>query len=119
MDERKVFAKEEGLHQATVIKVSFRTPDLHILRTTLPKKLGIKGNCLLGLLAHCQLLIRCDQYEDYVMSLSRAVNYLQHNGKEHQVRVLPWSIGFNPKFETSMTAVWISLPNLSPEMLAR
>lgn len=51
--------------------------------------------------------------------LGRSVKYFSHNGKEHQIRDFPWSIGFNPKEETSKAAVWISLPNLSPELFAR
>ncbi|XP_060212234.1 uncharacterized protein LOC132639858 [Lycium barbarum] len=60
-----------------------------------------------------------DQYEDFVASLSRIVNYFPFNGKEHQFRIFPWSIGYNPKEETSRAAVWISLPNLPPELFAR
>lgn len=51
--------------------------------------------------------------------LERAVNYFQYNGREHQYRVFPWSVGFNPNEETSKAAVWISLPKLSPELFAR
>ncbi|KAG5622529.1 hypothetical protein H5410_007747 [Solanum commersonii] len=46
------------------------------------------------------------------------VNYLLYNGEEHQCRVFPWSIGYNPKEETTLAAVWISLPNLSPDLFA-
>nr|XP_009786759.1 PREDICTED: uncharacterized protein LOC104234822 [Nicotiana sylvestris] len=50
--------------------------------------------------------------------LARAVNYLSWNGEEHQYRVFPWTIGFNPNEENTMAVVWISLPNLSPELFA-
>ncbi|XP_070002141.1 uncharacterized protein [Nicotiana sylvestris] len=118
LEEREEFAKEEGLHQAVIIKLSSDALNLQVLRNNLPKIIGIKGNCLLGSLAQRQLLIRCDQYEDYVCCLARSVNYFQHNGKEHQYRVFPWTVGYNPKEETSKAAVWISLPNLSPELFA-
>lgn len=49
---------------------------------------------------------------------SRSVKYFTYNGKEHQVRVFAWSIKFNPKEETSQAAIWISLPNLSPDLFA-
>ncbi|KAG5588148.1 hypothetical protein H5410_048582 [Solanum commersonii] len=93
--------------------------DLNVLRSILPKHLGTKGNCLIGLLAPRQILLRFDLYEDYVLVLSRSVNYLLYNGEEHQCRVFPWSIGYNPKEETTLAVIWISLPNLSPDLFAK
>ncbi|KAH0692463.1 hypothetical protein KY285_019560 [Solanum tuberosum] len=119
MEERQDFMIEEGLHQAVVFKLSHGAPDLKVLRSILPKHLGTKGNCLIGLLAPRQILLRFDQYEDYVLALSRSVNYLLYNGEEHQCRVFPWSIGYNPKEETTLAVVWISLPNLSPDLFAK
>ncbi|KAH0650006.1 hypothetical protein KY284_029918 [Solanum tuberosum] len=34
-------------------------------------------------------------------------------------RVFPWSIGYSPKEETTLVMVWISLPNLSPDLFAK
>ncbi|KAG5582894.1 hypothetical protein H5410_053521 [Solanum commersonii] len=119
MEERQDFMIEEGLHQAVVFKLSHGAPDLNVLRSILPKHLGTKGNCLIGLLAPRQILLRFDLYEDYVLALSRSVNYLLYNGEEHQCRVFPWSIGYNPKEETTLAVVWISLPNLSPDLFAK
>ncbi|KAG5598535.1 hypothetical protein H5410_029905 [Solanum commersonii] len=119
MEERQDFMIEEGLHQAMVFKLSHGAPDLNVLRSILPKHLGTKGNCLIGLLAPRQILLRFDLYEDYVLALSRSVNYLLYNGEEHQCRVFPWSIGYNPKEETTLVVVWISLPNLSPDLFAK
>ncbi|PHU12447.1 hypothetical protein BC332_19377 [Capsicum chinense] len=113
------FAKEEGLHQAIVVKLSMRSPDLSILRLILPKFLGIKGHCPVGFLAQRQLLIRMDQYDDFVAALSRGKNYFMHNGKIHQIRIFSWNIGFNPKEETSRAAVWISFLNLSTDLFAK
>jgi len=62
LDEREQFAKEEGLHQAIVIKLSFGATDLQVLRSLLPKIIGIKGHCVLGLLTQRQILMHCDQY---------------------------------------------------------
>ncbi|KAG5632754.1 hypothetical protein H5410_004471, partial [Solanum commersonii] len=41
------------------------------------------------------------------------------NGEEHQYRVFPWSIGYNPKEEMPLAVVWISLPKLSPYLFAK
>lgn len=60
-----------------------------------------------------------DQHDDLVIALARAVNYFPFEGEEYQYRIFPWTIGFNPNEETTMVVVWISLPNLSPELFAR
>ncbi|PHU15186.1 hypothetical protein BC332_16391 [Capsicum chinense] len=57
MEEIEVFANEEGLHRAIVIKLSSGASDLKDLRTLLPKHFGIKGHCLIGSLAPRKLLI--------------------------------------------------------------
>ncbi|XP_059310758.1 uncharacterized protein LOC132062141 [Lycium ferocissimum] len=57
-----------------------------------------------------------DQYDDFLAALSKGVNYFMHNGKDHQIRIFPWTIGFNPKEETSRAAVWILFPNLSNDL---
>ncbi|KAG5620370.1 hypothetical protein H5410_005588, partial [Solanum commersonii] len=72
--ERQVFAKEEGLHQAVIIKFSSDTLEVKDLRTVLPKHLGIKRNCLVGLLARRHILLRIEQYEDYVVALSKSIS---------------------------------------------
>ncbi|XP_019265781.1 PREDICTED: uncharacterized protein LOC109243328 [Nicotiana attenuata] len=119
MDERMEFSKEEGLHQAIVVKQSSNVPDLPTMRTILPKNFGIKGQVLIGQLAPRQLLVRADQHEDFVNSLARAVQYFNHNGKEHQIRVFPWSVGFNGNEETTKAIVWISFPKLPTELFAK
>nr|XP_033508227.1 uncharacterized protein LOC117273231 isoform X1 [Nicotiana tomentosiformis] len=119
MEEQEEFTSTEGLHQVIVIKVNQAAPDLKIWKNLLPKHFGVKGNCLIGLLGRRQLLVHFDQYDDFVIALSRSVNYLPFNGEEHQLRIFPWTLDFNPKKETSMAAVWISLPNLSPDLFAR
>ncbi|KAH0749274.1 hypothetical protein KY290_028506 [Solanum tuberosum] len=117
--ERQVFAQEEGLHQAVIIKFSSDTLEVKDLRTILPKHLGIKGNCLVGLLARRHILVRIDQYEDYVVALSKSVSFLPFHGQQHLYRVFPWTIDFNSREETSMAVVWISLPRLSPDLFAK
>ncbi|PHT48564.1 hypothetical protein CQW23_12772 [Capsicum baccatum] len=64
------------------------SPDLLILRSILPKFLGIKGHCLVGLLAQRQLLIRMDQYDDFVAALSRVRKSISVD-KATQVRSKP------------------------------
>ncbi|WMV32307.1 hypothetical protein MTR67_025692 [Solanum verrucosum] len=49
----------------------------------------------------------------------RSVNYLLYNEEQQQCRVFPWSIGYNRKDETTLAVVWISLPNLSPDLFAK
>ncbi|XP_070034157.1 uncharacterized protein [Nicotiana tomentosiformis] len=118
LDERMEFAKEEGLHQAVVVKLSSNAPDVSTLRNLLPKFFGIKGQALIGQLAPRQLLIRIDQHDDFVNSLGRSVNYFKYNDGEHQIIVFPWSVGFNVKEEPTKAVVWISLPNLPTELFA-
>ena len=86
---------KKGLHQAVMFKLSRGVPDLNVLRSILRKHLGIKGNCLIDLLAPRQILLRFDQYEDYILALPLLINYLLYNGEEHQYRFFPWSIGYN------------------------
>jgi len=62
LDKREQIANEEVLNQAIVIKLSFGVLDLPVLRNLLLKIIGIKGHCVLGLLAQRQILMRCDQY---------------------------------------------------------
>lgn len=118
MDERIELVKEEGLHQAIVVKLSFSAPDVSTLRSLLPKIFGIKGQAFIGQLAPRQLLIMVDQHDDFVNSLARSVNCFIHNGKEHHIRIFPWSIGFNVNEETTKAVVWISLPNLPTKLFA-
>ncbi|KAG5616032.1 hypothetical protein H5410_015856 [Solanum commersonii] len=119
MEERQDFMIEEGLHQAVVFKLSHGAPYLKVLRSILLKHFGTKGNCLIDLLAPRQILVRFDQYEDYVLVLSRSINYLLYNGEEHQCRAFPWSIEYNPKEETTLVVLWISLPNLSTYLFTK
>ncbi|KAG5589760.1 hypothetical protein H5410_040274 [Solanum commersonii] len=60
-----------------------------------------------------------DDIVNYVLALSRPVNYLLYNGEVHQCRVFPWSIGYNSKEETMLDVVWISLPNSFPDLFAK
>ncbi|PHT30205.1 hypothetical protein CQW23_30237 [Capsicum baccatum] len=66
--------KQEGLHHAILVKLSMESLDLSILRSILPNFLDIKEHFLVGLLAQRQLLIRIDQYNDFVDALSRVWN---------------------------------------------
>ncbi|XP_060186928.1 uncharacterized protein LOC132616506 [Lycium barbarum] len=118
MEEIAQYTVEEGLHQALVLEFSYGQPNMNELRKLLPKILGVKGKCLVGWLARRHVLIRFDKYEEFVLAATRFVNYLHCNGEEFLFRVFPWSIGFNPKEETSRAFTWISLPNLPPELFA-
>lgn len=74
---------------------------------------------MIGLLASRQVLIRFDQFDDFVLSLTRSVTYFTHKGEEHKCRIFLWFVGFNPKEETTKAVVWISLPNLAPDLFAQ
>ncbi|KAG5629624.1 hypothetical protein H5410_001341 [Solanum commersonii] len=62
---------------------------------------GTQGRCLVGWLAHRHILVRFDRYDDYVLAAAKTVQYLLYNGLQKRFRVFPWTIGFNPKEETS------------------
>ncbi|KAG5621644.1 hypothetical protein H5410_006862 [Solanum commersonii] len=108
-----------AIYQALVFKLSHRALDLKVLTLILPKHLGTKGNCLTDLLAPGQILLGFDQYEDFILALYHSINYILYNGEEHQYRVFSWSIGYNPKKEITLAVVWISLPDLSPNLFAK
>lgn len=91
MDEVVESKREEGLHQAIDIKFSYGHPDLNDIHSLIPKQLGIKGNCLVGWLAHRHFLIKFDQFEVFVVALSMHLRYLQFKGEEILYRMFPWS----------------------------
>jgi len=110
---------EEGLHQALVFKFSHNPINMQEVRKLLPIQLGTQGRCLVKWLARRHILVRFDRYDDYVLVAAKTVQYLLYNGLQKQFRVFPWTIGFNSKEETSRAFVWISFPNLPPELFAK
>ncbi|XP_019241529.1 PREDICTED: uncharacterized protein LOC109221506, partial [Nicotiana attenuata] len=118
-EEVKAFTIEEGLHQAVILKFSYGKPDLHELRQVIPKQFDIKGYCNIGQLEYRHVLVRFDLFEDFVQVLSRSTGYIKSKGDEFFFRSFPWTIGFNPKEETSKSVVWISLPNLPANFFAK
>lgn len=117
--ELEEYAVEEGLHQAMVMKLSYGAPELLELRKIILAQIGIKGRCLIGLLAVRQLLIRCDAYEDFVAIVSKQVGYLQYKGQQHQYRTFPWTQDYDPKAETSTTVAWVSFLDLPTNLFAK
>ncbi|XP_070044637.1 uncharacterized protein [Nicotiana tomentosiformis] len=79
----------------------------------------VQGRCNIGLLEYRHLLVRFDLYNDYVQLLSRSTGYVKAKGNEFFFRTFPWTLGFNPKEETSMAVVWISFPGLPPNIFAK
>lgn len=67
---------EKGMHQAVMLKLSHGAPDLKVLKSILLKHLDIKGSYLFSLLALRQILLRFDQYKNFVLALSLSVNPL-------------------------------------------
>ncbi|WMV59685.1 hypothetical protein MTR67_053070 [Solanum verrucosum] len=119
MEEREQFAREEGLHQAVIIKFAYRKPVLSELRKLLPKQFDVKGNCNIGQLDFHHLLIRFDLYEDFVHVISNSYGYFKFDGEEYFFRIFLWTPSFNPKEERPKAWVWISLPELPTDLFAR
>nr|XP_009784900.1 PREDICTED: uncharacterized protein LOC104233234 [Nicotiana sylvestris] len=118
-DDVKEFVIEEGLHQAVVIKFSYGKPELHDFRRIFPKQFDVKGSCNIGQLEFRHLLVRFELYEDYVNFVSRSTGHINSNGDEFFFRTFPWTIGFDPRIETSKAVVWISFPDLPPNYFAK
>ncbi|KAH0773825.1 hypothetical protein KY290_010962 [Solanum tuberosum] len=92
VEEINQYTMEECLHQSLVFKFSQDPINMQEVRKLLPIQLGTQGRCLVKWFARRHIL---------------------------QFRVFPWTIGFNPKEETSRAFVWISFPNLPPELFAK
>lgn len=80
MEEINQFTKEEGLHQASVIKFSYDPYDMQQLRKLLPIQFRTQGRCIIGWLARRHVLVRFDRYDDYVLTAAKSINYLLING---------------------------------------
>nr|XP_009768788.1 PREDICTED: uncharacterized protein LOC104219761 [Nicotiana sylvestris] len=119
MDEVNEFTREEGLHQAVIMKFSYGKPELQEFRKIFSSQFHVQGRCNIGLLEFRHLLIRFDLYSDYVLFLSRSTGYVKSKGDEFFFRTFPWTLGFNPKQETSMAVVCISFPGLAPNFFAK
>lgn len=76
MEEIDQFTIEEGPHQALLMKFSHDKLDMQELHKILPKYFGSQERCLIGWLAHNQMLVRCDRMEDYVIAAAKLVHYL-------------------------------------------
>ncbi|KAG5584967.1 hypothetical protein H5410_045401 [Solanum commersonii] len=100
MEEREQFAREEGLHQAVITKFAYGKPVLSELRKLLPKQFDVKGNCNIGQVDFCHLLIRFDLYEDFVKVLASFYGYFKFDGEEYLFIIFLWMPSFNPKEET-------------------
>nr|XP_009783436.1 PREDICTED: uncharacterized protein LOC104232043 [Nicotiana sylvestris] len=119
IEEVNAFTMEEGLHQAVILKFSYGKPDLQELRQIISKQFDVKGYCNIGQLEYRHILIRFDLFEDFVQALSRSTGYIKAKGDEFFFRTFPWTIGFNPREETSRAVVWISLPDLPANFFAK
>jgi len=119
VEEVNTFTIEEGLHQAVILKFSYGKPDIQELRQLIPKQFDIKGYCNVGQLEFRHILVRFDLFEDYVQVLSRSTGYVKAKGDEFFFRTFPWTLGFNPREETSRAVAWISLPDLPANFFAK
>ncbi|PHT50408.1 hypothetical protein CQW23_10155 [Capsicum baccatum] len=114
-DERQYFAKEEGLHQSIMVKLSTGSPDLSIVRPIFPKFLGIKGHCLVGLLAQRKLPIRMDQYDDFMAALSRDKNESHSNSGSPKCQIALPQVT-NMLMQQHATSLICPIPVLKPLM---
>lgn len=64
-----------------MMKFSYGAPETQELQSIHPNLFSIKGQHLIGVLATRHILIRCDQYEDYVLILLHQIGYIQLNGE--------------------------------------
>lgn len=119
MEDVNNFTREEGLLQAVVVKFSYGRPELSEVRRTFSSLFDVKGHCIIGHLDYRHLLVRFDLFNDYVQFISKSIGYLKSKGDDYLCRTFPWTFGFNPKEETSMAVVWISLPGLPPNLFAK
>ncbi|XP_070007488.1 uncharacterized protein [Nicotiana sylvestris] len=118
IEEVNTFTIEEGLHQAVILKFSYGKPDIQEMRQIIPKQFDVKGYCNVGQLEFRHILVRFDLFDDFVQFLSRTTGIVKAKGEEFFFRTFPWTIGFNPREETSKAAVWISFPMLPPNFFA-
>ncbi|XP_070040337.1 uncharacterized protein [Nicotiana tomentosiformis] len=114
MEEFNQLTREEGVNQAVVVKFSYGKPELQEIRKNFPSQFDVQGRGNVGQLEYRHLLVRFDLYNDYVQFLSRSTGYRKSKGDGYFFRTFSWTLGFNPKEETSMAVVWISFLGLPP-----
>lgn len=119
VDDINSFTKEEGLHQAVIIKFSYGKPNLQELRQILPNQFGVKGGCNIRQLEYRHILVRFDLFEDFAQVVSRTNGYIRSKGSEFFFRTFPWTMEFNPREETPKAVVWISLPDLPANLFTK
>ncbi|KAK8951671.1 hypothetical protein KSP39_PZI004932 [Platanthera zijinensis] len=77
------------------------------------ENLKLTGQYTIGLLDPRHVLIRLSNEADYCRIFSLEVCTVTNLS----MCILKWSIGFNPKVESPIIPVWISLPNLWLEFM--
>ncbi|CAI9108936.1 OLC1v1008646C1 [Oldenlandia corymbosa var. corymbosa] len=73
------------------------------------RKIGFKGEFSLGMLDHQDVLICFDQEDDFQCCWIKGLWMFG----SHIMRVLKWTLEFNPKHESSMAPVWVAFEGLS------
>lgn len=84
----------------------------------MPKLFQVNGKCNIGQLEYRHIFVRFDLFEDFAKVVSRSSGYVQSRGEDFFFKTFPWTMGFNPREETSKAVVWISLPNLPANLFA-
>lgn len=57
--------------------------------------------------------------EDYVHLLTKPIFYITYRNWNYPMRTLKWVPLYDPKEETTIAIVWISLPSLPPNMFKK
>ncbi|KAG5591557.1 hypothetical protein H5410_042071 [Solanum commersonii] len=104
----------ENLEYAVIGKFSYGWPDIHELRSAIPKQCEMKGECKIGLLCNRHVLIRASLLEDYVHLLSKPAFYITSRGNSFPMRTFKWDPMFKAEAETTTAVAWISFPSLPP-----
>ncbi|KAK4361691.1 hypothetical protein RND71_020643 [Anisodus tanguticus] len=112
--ELEVTIHHQELQHSVVGKFSHGWPEIHYLRTEIPKQCELKAEVKIGLLCNRHVLIRCSLFEDYVTLMSKPCFLIQENRKYHPMRTFKWEPWFNAEEESSIAHTWISFPGLAP-----
>ncbi|KAK4355058.1 hypothetical protein RND71_024029 [Anisodus tanguticus] len=112
--ELEVTIHHQELQHSVVGKFSHGWPEIHYLRTEIPKQCELKAEVKIGLLCNRHVLIRCSLFEDYVTLMSKPCFLIQENRKYHPMRTFKWEPWFNAEEESTIAHTWISFPGLAP-----
>ncbi|KAF3680864.1 hypothetical protein FXO37_03130 [Capsicum annuum] len=77
--EVKALILQENLQYAVIGKFSYGRPEINALRKIIPTQRGIKGEFTIGVMDSRHILIRLNQFEDYMNLLSTVAHHIKVN----------------------------------------